>query len=283
VDLPVIINRFTSADGTQRYLLRLSDGEAVESVLIPREERVTFCISSQIGCALGCTFCLTGQLGLTRDLSTDEIIAQVLLLQRESQNSRFSVVMMGMGEPLQNYDNVLGAIHILHDDRGLKVPMTRITVSTAGLVPGIERLASEPLFPNLSISLTGVTNKTRDTLMPLNRKYPIESVMEVIRKLPIARQKRVMFECVMIKGLTDSPEDAERLSRLVSGMRVKVNLIPLNPAEEIPFERPDDEAILRFQEILIRNGIATFVRKNRGNDISGACGQLKKTTGGSKP
>jgi 23S rRNA (adenine2503-C2)-methyltransferase len=284
VDLPVIINRFTSADGTQRYLLRLCDGEAVESVLIPREERVTFCISSQIGCALGCTFCLTGQLGLTRDLSADEIIAQVLLLQHESQNSRFSVVLMGMGEPLQNYDNVLGAIRVLHDDRGLKVPMTRITVSTAGLVPGIERLAGEPLFPNLSISLTGVTNKVRDTLMPVNRKYPIESVVEVIRKLPIARQKRVMFECVMIKGVTDSPEDAEQLSRLVSGMRVKVNLIPLNPAEEIPYERPDDDAILRFQEILIRNGTATFVRKNRGNDISGACGQLKKTTlAGSKP
>src|SRR5438552_10049590 len=176
---PVITNRFTSSDGTQRYLLCLHDGQLIESVLIPRDDRATFCISSQIGCVLGCTFCLTGQLGLTRDLSTDEIIAQVLLLQRESQNSRFSVVMMGMGEPLQNYDNVLGAIHILHDDRGLKVPMTRITVSTAGLVPGIERLAGEPLFPNLSISLTGVTNKTRDTLMPINRKYPIESVIEV--------------------------------------------------------------------------------------------------------
>ena len=182
---------------------------------------------------------------------------------------------MGMGEPFDNYDNVLHAIRILHDDHGLKVPMTRITVSTAGLIPGIERLAQEPLFPNLSISLTGVTNETRDALMPINRKYPVEAVMAAIRKLPLARQKRVMFECVMIKGLTDSLEDAETLSRLVRGMRVKVNLIPLNQAEQIPYERSGNDTILRFQEILIRNGTATFIRKNRGNDVFGACGQLK--------
>jgi 23S rRNA (adenine2503-C2)-methyltransferase len=273
--LPVIINRFTSSDGTARYLLRLRDGESIESVLIPRHDRVTFCISSQVGCALGCTFCLTGQLGLSRNLSADEIISQVRLLQNETQQ-RFSVVLMGMGEPLDNYDNVLRAIRYLHDDRGLKIPMTRITVSTAGLVPAIERLASEPLFPNLSITLTGVTNKTRAALMPINRKYPIEAVLEAIRKLPVARQKRVMFECVMIKGVTDSVEHAAHLSELVRNMRVKVNLIPLNPAEEIPYERSDDEAILRFQEILVRNGTATFIRKNRGNDVSGACGQLKK-------
>ena len=273
--LPEIINRFTSSDGTQRYLLRLRDGESVESVLIPREDRVTFCISSQVGCALGCTFCLTGQLGLSRDLSAGEIVSQVRLLQNET-HQRFSVVLMGMGEPLDNYDNVLGAIRYMHDDHGMKIPMTRITVSTAGLVPAIERLANEPLFPNLSISLTGVTNETRDVLMPINRKYPIETVMEALRKLPIARQKRVMFECVMIKGVTDSLQDAERLSVLVKGMRVKVNLIPLNPAEEIPYARSDDETILRFQEILVRNGTSTFIRKNRGNDVSGACGQLKK-------
>jgi 23S rRNA (adenine2503-C2)-methyltransferase len=273
--LPVISNRFKSSDGTERYLLRLGDGELVESVLIPRDDRVTFCISSQVGCALACTFCLTGQLGLTRDLSADEMVSQVELLLTQT-TQRFSVVFMGMGEPLQNYDNVLASIRVLHDDRGLKVPMTRITVSTAGLIPGIERLAQEPLFPNLSVSLTGVTNKTRDELMPINRKYPVEAVMDVIRKLPVARQKRVMFECVMIKGMTDSAEDAERLSRLVRGMRVKVNLIPLNPAEEIPFERSSDEAIRHFQETLVRNGTATFIRKNRGNDVSGACGQLKK-------
>lgn len=275
--MPAIVERFISTDGTQRYLLRLGDGEIVESVLIPRDDRATFCISSQVGCSLGCTFCLTGQLGLIRNLSAEEIVSQVLLLLKETSR-RFSVVLMGMGEPLQNYDNVLRAIQILHDDRGLKVPMRRITVSTAGLIPGIERLAREPLFPNLSISLTGVTNQTRDILMPINRKYPIEGVMESVRRLPHARQKRVMFECVMIKGVTDSPEDAEQLSHLVRGMKVKVNLIPLNPAEEIPYERSGDNAIFRFQEILVSNGTATFIRKNRGNDVSGACGQLKKKT-----
>jgi 23S rRNA (adenine2503-C2)-methyltransferase len=275
--LPVITERFTSGDGTERYLLRLEDGQLIESVLIPRDDRVTFCISSQVGCALGCTFCLTGQLGLARNLSAAEIVSQVELL-REHTTQRFSIVFMGMGEPFDNYDNVLQAIRVFHDDCGLKVPMTRITVSTAGLIPGIERLAQEPLFPNLSISLTGVTGQTRDALMPINRKYPIEAVMEAVRKLPLARQKRVMFECVMIKGVTDSLEDAETLSQLVRGMRVKVNLIPLNPAEEIPFDRSEDDAVLRFQDILVRKGTATFIRKNRGNDVSGACGQLKKKT-----
>jgi len=273
--LPAITNRFTSGDGTERYVLRLDDGQLIESVLIPRDDRVTFCISSQAGCALGCTFCLTGQLGLARNLSSGEIVAQVELLRRQTAQ-RYSVVFMGMGEPFDNYDSVLDAIRILHDDRGLKVPMTRITVSTAGLIPGIERLAQEPLFPNLCISLTGVTNKTRDALMPINRRYPIEAVMDAIRKLPLARQKRVMFECVMIKGVTDSLDDAETLSQLVRGTRVKVNLIPLNPAAEIPFERSEDETVLRFQDILVRNGTATFIRKNRGNDVSGACGQLKR-------
>jgi len=280
-----IADRFTSSDGARRYLLRLDDNELVESVLIPRDDRVTFCVSSQVGCSLGCLFCLTGRLGLVRDLTADEIIAQVILLQQERglhATERFSVVFMGMGEPLQNYDNVLQAIRVLHDERGFRMPMKRITVSTAGLVPGIERLASEPLFPNLSISISGAANETRNVLMPINRKYPIESLLEPVRKLPESRQKRVMFECVMIKGLTDSSDEAERLSGLLRGMKVKVNLIPLNEADEIPFERSRFEAILRFQEVLISKGIATFIRKNRGNDVSGACGQLKqnKSAGG---
>ena len=267
---------FKSTDGTRRYLLRLHDDELIESVLIPRQDRVTLCISSQAGCGLGCTFCLTGQLGFIRDLSADEIISQVLLMLNEEPASRFSVVFMGMGEPLQNYDNVLDAIRFIHDDHGLKTPMSRITLSTAGLVPGIERLAAEQLFPNLSISLTGITNPIRDVLMPINRKYPIEALIDTVRNLPPPRQKRVMFECVMIKGLTDSIEDASRLSEMLHGMRVKVNLIPLNPAAEIPYERTDDDTILRFQEVLVRNGTATFIRKNRGNDVSSACGQLKQ-------
>jgi 23S rRNA (adenine2503-C2)-methyltransferase len=276
LELPSITQCFNSEDGTRRYLFRLADGQTVESVLIPSGDRDTFCISSQIGCALGCEFCLTGQLGLIRDLSAGEIVAQVLVLQQQTTRRRFSIVLMGMGEPLQNYDNVIKAIQILHDDHGLSVPAARITLSTAGLVPGIERLARELLFPNLCISLTGVTNSARDLLMPINRRYPIEAVMEAVRKLPVSRQSRVMFECVMIKGLTDSIEDARALSKLLRDMPVKVNLIPFNPAPEIPFERAADADILRFQEVLIRNGNAAFVRRNRGNDVSGACGQLKK-------
>jgi len=277
--MSTVHNRFISSDGTVRYLLRLHDGEFAEAVHIPRDDRVTFCVSSQVGCALGCVFCLTGQLGLTRDLSAEEIISQVRLLIEEvaPTHPRYSIVMMGMGEPLANYENVLQAIRFFHDDQGLKLPMSRITISTAGLVPAMKRLATEPLFPNLSISLTGVTNKVRDWLMPVNRKYPIEEIMDIVRHLPPQRQKRVMFECVMIQDLTDSEADAAELSRLLRGMRVKVNLIPLNSAAEIPFERADDSRILRFHEILLRNGVATFIRKNRGNDVSGACGQLKKT------
>jgi 23S rRNA (adenine2503-C2)-methyltransferase len=276
--LITVHNRFTSNDGTVRYLLRLHDGEFAEAVRIPRDDRVTFCVSSQVGCALGCVFCLTGQLGLTRDLSADEIVSQVTWLMEEHtpRPDRFSIVLMGMGEPLANYENVLQAIRFFHDDHGLKLRMSRITLSTAGLVPAMKRLAVEPLFPNLSISLTGVTKRTRDVLMPINRKYPIEEIMDVVRRLPPQRQKRVMFECVMIQDLTDSEKDAEELSRLLRGMQVKVNLIPLNSAGEIPFERADYARILRFHEILIGNGIATFIRKNRGNDVSGACGQLKK-------
>ena len=168
-------NQFTSSDGTVRYLLRLGDGEFAEAVRIPREDRVTICISSQVGCALGCVFCLTAQLGLTRDLSSDEIVAQVNVLAKSGERS--SIVFMGMGEPLANYDNVLDAIRYFHDDHGLKMPMSRITISTAGLVPAIRRLADEPVFPNLSISLTGVRNDIRDRLMPINRKYPIETIM----------------------------------------------------------------------------------------------------------
>jgi 23S rRNA (adenine2503-C2)-methyltransferase len=215
-------------------------------------------------------------LGLIRDLSAAEIVSQVMLLLGERPTAHFNIVLMGMGEPLQNYDNVVKALDILHDDNGLAVAPARITLSTAGLVPAIERLSREALFPNLSISLTGVTNASRDALMPINRKYPIEAVMDVVRKLPLPRQSRVMFECVMIKGVTDSPDDAFELARLLGGMRAKVNLIPLNPAPEIPFQRADHEAILRFQEILVDHGIATFIRRSRGDDVFGACGQLKQ-------
>jgi len=274
--LPTIVRSFQSEDGTQRFLLRLEDGEMIESVIIPGNDRLTFCVSSQVGCALACTFCLTGLLGLTRNLTAGEIVSQVVLLARSGASTRFSIVLMGMGEPLQNYDNVLKAITILNDDHGYNLSSRRITLSTAGLVPGLERLAKEPLFPNLSISLTGATNALRDQLMPINRKYPIEDVLAVVRALPPQRQKRVMLEYVMIKDVTDSLADAQALSRLIENMPVKVNVIPFNPAPELGFMRSDDDAVLRFHGFLLEKGIATFVRRSRGGDVSGACGQLMK-------
>ena len=281
LNLPRVIHRFQSADGTRRFLLRLEDGETVESVVIPEEQRFTFCVSSQIGCALACQFCLTGKLGLTRNLSAAEIVSQVLVQLAaiaDGTSNRFSVVFMGMGEPLQNFDNVLKAVRILADDHGLALPLHRITLSTAGLVPGIQRLAKESSFPNLSISLTGATNEKRDGLMPINQKYPIEEVLEAVRGLPGSRRKRVMFEYVMIKGLTDSLDDARRLSELLRGLGSKVNLIPLNESPDIDFQRPDREDMLRFQQVLLKNDIPTFIRKTRGDDVYGACGQLMQAT-----
>jgi 23S rRNA (adenine2503-C2)-methyltransferase len=279
LQLPVIVREFDSADGTRRYLLKLQDGEFIESVFIPRPERFTLCVSSQVGCALACAFCLTGQLGLTRDLTCAEIVSQVVLLQRLhlplEASRHFSIVFMGMGEPLHNYDNVLKAMRILHDDHGMSIPMTRITLSTAGLVPEIRRLAAEPMFPNLSISLTGTTDAVRDDLMPINRKYAIEELISAVRSLPPSRQKRVMFEYVMIKDVTDALDDARSLARWLSGMCAKVNLIPFNPAKDLSFKRPELVRILEFQSLLIGEGITTFVRTNRGDDVYGACGQLK--------
>src|SRR6266853_1528007 len=278
--LPEVHRRFDSVDGTRRYLIRLEDGEFAETVYLPEEHRNTICISSQIGCALACTFCLTGQLGLTRNLSAGEIVTQVLLAQRDNLRGElrdsFNIVLMGMGEPLHNYDNVMKAIRILHDKAGLNMSMSRITLSTAGMLPGIERLATETDIPNLAISLTGATNPKRDELMPINRKYPIQDLIEAVRRFPLRHRQRVTFEYVLLKGITDSKEDARSLVRLLRGMPAKVNLIPFNEADELPYKRPSNEAIGQFQKILEDAHVDAFVRRNRGNDISAACGQLKK-------
>jgi len=280
IRLPDIHRRFDSTDGTRRYLVQLSDGELAETVFIPEAHRNTICISSQVGCALACTFCLTGQLGLTRHLSAGEIVSQVLIAQRDNlswdQRDSFNIVLMGMGEPLHNYANVMKAIRILHDEHGLNMSMGRITLSTAGLLPGLQRLATEPDIPNLAISLTGASNEKRNTLMPINRKYPIEQLLDLVRRFPLKHRQRITFEYVLLKDVTDSPEDAMNLVRLLQGIRAKVNLIPLNEAEELDYRRPSDAVVERFQNILVDHHISAFVRKNRGNDISAACGQLKK-------
>jgi 23S rRNA (adenine2503-C2)-methyltransferase len=277
---PPVHRRFDSADGTRRYLVPLSDGEFAETVFIPEEHRNTICISSQVGCALACTFCLTGKLGLKRHLTAGEIVGQVIAAQRDNltwdARDGFNIVLMGMGEPLHNYDNVMKAIRILHDPEGMNISMGRITLSTAGMLPALQRLAEEPTIPNLAISLTGATNEKRDILMPINRKYPIEELLETVRRFPLKHRQRVTFEYVLLKGVTDSSEDAKALVRLLKGIPAKVNLIPLNEAEELDYERPSDEAVERFQDVLAAHNISAFVRKNRGNDISAACGQLMK-------
>jgi 23S rRNA (adenine2503-C2)-methyltransferase len=280
VKLPSVHRRFDSIDGTRRYLVRLTDGEFAETVFIPEERRSTICISSQVGCALGCTFCLTGQLGLTRNLSAGEIVTQALIAQRDNLFSPgregFNIVLMGMGEPLHNYDNVMKAIRILHDEHGLNMSMSRITLSTAGLLPGIERLAQEPMIPNLAISLTGATNEKRNELMPINRKFPIETLLDAVRRFPLKHRQRVTFEYVLLRGVTDAREDALSLVKLLRGIPAKVNLIPLNEAQELDYSRPSNATVEQFQAILTEHNISAFVRKNRGNDISAACGQLKK-------
>ena len=277
---PTVHRRFDSADGTRRYLVGLEDTELAETVFIPEEHRNTICISSQIGCAFACTFCLTGKIGLKRNLTAGEIVGQVVAAQRDNlrweERDSFNIVLMGMGEPLHNYDNVMKAIRILHDPEGMNMSMGRITLSTAGMLPGLERLAEEPNIPNLAISLTGATNEKRDVLMPINRKYPIEELLNVVRNFPLKHRQRVTFEYVLLKGVTDSVEDALALVRLLKGIPAKVNLIPLNEAEELDYQRPSDPAIERFQNVLIAHNISAFVRKNRGNDISAACGQLMK-------
>jgi len=277
---PAVHRRFDSRDGTRRYLIQLDDGELAETVFIPETNRNTICISSQIGCALACTFCLTGTLGLKRHLSADEIVGQVIAAQRDNlsleEQNNFNIVLMGMGEPLHNYDNVMKAVRILHDDKGLAMSMNRITLSTAGMLPGIERLGLEADIPNLAISLTGATDEKRDELMPINRKYPIEQLLATVRNFPLKHRQRVTFEYVLLKGVTDSAEDARALAKLLKGLPAKVNLIPLNEAEELDFRRPDDSAIERFQSVMASYNIDAFVRKNRGNDISAACGQLMK-------
>jgi 23S rRNA (adenine2503-C2)-methyltransferase len=277
---PSIHRRFDSVDGTRRYLIALGDGELAETVFIPETHRNTICISSQVGCALACTFCLTGKIGLKRHLSAGEIVGQVLVAQRDNlsieSRDNFNIVLMGMGEPLHNYDNVMKAIRILHDPEGVNMSMGRMTLSTAGMLPAIERLATEPDIPNLAISLTGATNEKRDVLMPINKKYPLEDLLEVVKRFPLKHRQRVTFEYVLLKGVTDSTDDAKALVKLLKGMPAKVNLIPLNEAEELDYERPSDEAIERFKNVLTQNSIDAFVRKNRGNDISAACGQLMR-------
>ena len=223
-----------------------------------------------------CAFCLTGTMGLTRNLTAGEMVGQVRVLAHETglMDRPFNIVLMGMGEPLHNYDAVMKALRILADEEGLAVHPRRVTLSTVGVVPAMAKLAQEPLMPNLAISLHATTEAQRDRLVPINRKYDIEELIEACRAIPLRRRGKITFEYVMLAGENDSPDDARRLVRLLAGLKAKVNLLPLNEARAIPFHRPADATVNRFAKILADGGVTVSVRKSRGRDIRAACGQL---------
>ncbi len=276
ISTPAIIAKDTSSDGTVKLLLGLDDDRRIESVFIPDTPSQTFCVSTQVGCAMKCGFCLTGKMGLVRDLSAGEIAGQVRVLANEMglRDSKFNIVLMGMGEPLHNYDNTMKALRMLNDEHGLAVSPKRVTLSTVGVLPALDRLASEPLMPNLAISLHATTEDQRDALVPVNRKYGLEDILAAARKFPARRRNRITFEYVLLGDVNDTPEDARRLVRLLGNIRCKVNLIPLNEAAGISFTRPSDERVNTFARILAGAGLTVSVRKSRGRDIRAACGQL---------
>lgn len=272
-----LLKKEASRDGTEKFLFGLIDGEAIESVLIPDKKRLTLCISSQVGCAMGCRFCETGRMGLRRNLMAYEIVDQVIAAQQVSGQTITNVVLMGMGEPLDNIDEVIKALWRLTSFMGIS--KRRITVSTAGLIPGIQELAERGPGVNLAISLNATTDDVRSRIMPINKRYPIHELMKACREFPLPPRRRITFEYVLLEGINDSEDDALRLVRLLRGIRAKVNLIPYNPVSTTiqgeRFRRPPEERILSFQQILIRSGITALVRKSRGTDISAACGQLR--------
>jgi len=278
VNLPEIEKKFESQDGTRRYLFRLGDGREVEAVQMPEPGRSTICISTQVGCPVDCKFCLTGVMGFTRNLSAGEIIGQVLQVMDDAgaQNgSRWNLVFMGMGEPLFNLEEVIAAVRILTDPEGMAFPWMRLTLSTAGVVPGIERLGREAVRPKLAVSLNAATDELRTRIMPINRKWPLDELLRACREFPLRPREKLTFEYVLLEGVNDSVADAKRVVQITQGIRSKVNLIGLNPGPDLPFQTPSDATVLRFQQTLIQKGVQAFIRKPRGRDIYAACGQLK--------
>jgi 23S rRNA (adenine2503-C2)-methyltransferase len=276
VSPPTLAHHEKSTDGTEKFLLRLTDGRTIESVFIPDTPSNTFCISTQVGCAMACAFCLTGKMGLVRNLTAGEIVAQARVLADAlgMREAPFNIVLMGMGEPLHNYDETMKALRILTDEQGFAMPARRITLSTVGVLPALERLAKEPVMPNLAISLHAPTDAQRGQLVPLNKKYGVADIIAAAKRFPLKKRGRITFEYVLLAGVNDSPQDARRLARLLAGVKSKVNLIPLNAAAGIPFERPPDAVVDEFARILAERGLTVSVRKSRGRDIRAACGQL---------
>jgi 23S rRNA (adenine2503-C2)-methyltransferase len=303
VAMPEIEKKFDSTDGTVRYLIRVVDGNTVETVWMPEGDEgeagdgseagvevensgrrdwrhATICVSSQVGCAVNCQFCLTATLGLTRNLSAGEIVGQVIAVLNDQQVSppveRVNLVFMGMGEPFLNYENFIKSVRLLVE--GVGIPQSRMTVSTAGIVPRIYDLGTEPIRPKLAISLTASNDELRARLMLINRKWNLEQLMAAAREFPLRNREKVTFEYVLMRGVNDSRQHARELAELVRGLRAKVNLIALNPGPGIDFEMPSEERVSQFQRTLMGAGIPAFIRKPRGRDIYAACGQLKRTT-----
>jgi 23S rRNA (adenine2503-C2)-methyltransferase len=283
---PAVSRSLTSIDGTRKWLLRFPDGEEVETVHIPEEDRGTLCVSSQVGCTLTCSFCHTGTQRLVRNLTPEEIVGQVMVARDalgewpspQDDRQLTNVVLMGMGEPLYNYENIAAALKIVMDPEGLSISRRKITLSTSGVVPMIRRCGAE-LAVNLAVSLHAVRDDIRDRLVPLNRKYPIAELLEACRSYPGASNaRRITFEYVMLKGVNDSPGDARELVRLLAGIPAKVNLIPFNPWPGAPHECSPDAAIEAFSDIVFAAGYSAPVRTPRGRDILAACGQLKSAS-----
>jgi len=279
VGLPEIERRYESADGTRRYLLRLSDARTVETVWMPEAERSTICISSQVGCPVNCGFCLTALMGLERNLTAGEIVGQVLRVaadnRLEANSDRVNIVMMGQGEPLLNLPNVLKATRLLTDPQGIAISPRRITLSTSGIIPKIVEMSREAVRPRLAISLNASTEEQRRELMPITRKYHLKDLIDACRKYPLRPWEKLTFEYVLLKGVNDSDADARRVVKLLANLNAKLNLIALNPGPGIPFETPEPSRVVAFQEI-VKRSMPCFVRKPRGLDVFAACGQLKR-------
>ena len=299
IGLPEIVDTFRSVDGTERYLISVSDsrapGDTVETVWMPEGDNgesgdgtdaathhdSTICVSSQIGCAVNCQFCLTAKLGIIRNLTAGEIAGQVVAVLKRHKvqigRDRINLVFMGMGEPFLNYDAFIGAVRLLVEEIG--IAESRMTVSTSGIVPAIERFAREPIRPKLAISLNASNNQVREQIMPITRKWDIGDLMEAVNKVPLRPRERVTFEYVLLGGVNDQPQHADELIRLIrrANLPAKVNLIAWNPGPGIPYCMPAPEDVMRFQQRLIDNQIPAFIRRPRGRDIYAACGQLKRT------
>lgn len=265
----------TSSDGSKKMLFRLQDNKVVEGVLMPERDWYTLCISSQVGCAVGCTFCMTGFGGFQRHLTAAEIISQVLLTRREVHGELpRNLVFMGMGEPLLNLDAVIPAVRVITDPDGIAMAARRVTLSTSGILPGIERLAKENLNVNLAISLNASNNEFRNKIMPINKRWPIEALLDACSSFPLKHRRRITFEYVMLGGANDSLKNAAELAKLLRGLPCKINLIPWNPDPHLPYERPHENRVEAFQQYLLDRNYTASIRYSKGVDIAAACGQL---------